>query len=106
MINHPLTEELKSILDIPYNFYIEGYSDLKALLKARLFKLVDEDFDNDFVSFSKFTKKQKDSLYTLLINNDLFDDDNKLKFIKKTDWNSAENIEYYIEEEEEEELPF
>ena len=32
MINHPFTEDLKSKLDIPYNFYIEGFSDFIALI--------------------------------------------------------------------------
>ena len=44
-------------------------------MKAKLFNLVDEDFDNDFVSFLKFTKNKKIAF--------IFDDDNKLKFIKK-----------------------
>ncbi|WP_232815749.1 DUF4062 domain-containing protein [Chryseobacterium capnotolerans] len=38
MINHPLVEELRTILDIPYNFYIEGFNDMKELLSARGYK--------------------------------------------------------------------
>lgn len=34
-IDHPLVGRLKKLLDVPYNFYIEGYKDLKALLNAR-----------------------------------------------------------------------
>src|SRR5690606_10654063 len=34
MINHPLVEALRTKLDIPYNFYIEGFNDMKQLLVA------------------------------------------------------------------------
>lgn len=43
MINHPLTETLRTKLDIPYNFYIEGFHDMKKLLDARGFKEIEAD---------------------------------------------------------------
>ncbi|KFF24891.1 DUF4062 domain-containing protein [Chryseobacterium vrystaatense] len=106
MINHPFTEDLKAILDIPYNFYIEGFNDLTALLKARFFKLEDPNWEKDLENYYLFVKRQKAKIYTLLINHEIFDDDDKLKFIRRTDWN-AENIDYSIEDDEDDDdLPF
>ena len=61
MINHPFTEDLKSKLDIPYNFYIEGFSDFIALMKARFFKMIDNNYGQDdgidlFYKFNNFVK--------------------------------------------------
>ncbi|WP_394660546.1 DUF4062 domain-containing protein [uncultured Chryseobacterium sp.] len=106
MINHPFTEDLKVKLEIPYNFYIEGFTDLVSLLKARFFKLQNENFEKDFTFFYEFVKQQKGKIYTLLINQEIFDNDNKLKFIKRTDWFDG-NIEYYIEDDnDDDDLPF
>lgn len=36
-INHPLIEQMRNELEIPYNFYVEGFKDLNELLSARGF---------------------------------------------------------------------
>jgi hypothetical protein len=107
MINHPFTEDLKSKLDIPYNFYIEGFSDFIALMKARFFKMIDNNYgqDDGIDLFYKFVKKQKGKVYTLLVNQEVFDEDNRLRFIRRTDW-SDNFIEYYIEDDDDDDLPF
>lgn len=86
MINHPLTETLKTILNIPYNFYIEGLSDMKEILKARNFKEIEHFFLDNNDSFSRWSKTQNRKTYILEVSNSLFDEDKKLKFIKRTDW--------------------
>ncbi len=107
MINHPFTEDLKSKLDIPYNFYIEGFSDFTALMKARFFKMIDNNYgqDDGIDLFYKFVKKQKGKVYTLLVNQEVFDEDNRLRFIRRTDWSDS-FIEYYIEDDDDDDLPF
>ena len=107
MINHPFTEDLKSKLDIPYNFYIEGFSDFIALMKARFFKMIDNNYgqDDGIDLFYKFVKKQKGKVYTLLVNQEVFDEDNRLRFIRRTDWSDS-FIEYYIEDDDDDDLPF
>ena len=107
MINHPFTEDLKSKLDIPYNFYIEGFSDFIALMKARFFKMIDNNYgqDDGIDLFYKFKKKKKGKVYTLLVNQEVFDEDNRLRFIRRTDWSDS-FIEYYIEDDDDDDLPF
>ena len=107
MINHPFTEYLKLKLDIPYNFYIEGFSDFIALMKARFFKMIDNNYgqDDGIDLFYKFVKKQKGKVYTLLVNQEVFDEDNRLRFIRRTDWSDS-FIEYYIEDDDDDDLPF
>jgi hypothetical protein len=106
MINHPLTEILSIKLDVPYNFYIEGYYDMKNLLDARGFKEVEAEFldDDDFVS--RWVKKVNRKIYILRISDKIFDEDKKLKFIKKTDWNDDFVELKEAEEPPEDDLPF
>jgi len=110
-INHPLVQSLRETLDIPYNFYVEGYEDLNQLLVARGMKREDEDeydewlFDSDYYHWSKSTIRK---LITLKISRSIFDEEGRLKFFKKTDWND----EYFqfIENEKitvtDDDLPF
>ena len=106
MINHPLVESLRNILEIPYNFYVEGFSDLMQLLNARGYKQVEADpwDDEDFVSIWVEKTQRKD--LTLTISDLLFDEENKLKFITRTDWNDSYIIFKETEKEEEDDLPF
>ena len=85
MINHPLVENIKTKLEIPYNFYIEGVDDMRKLLVARSFKEVC--FDNPiYYEWEKIENRKK--IY-LKIDSSLFED-GKLKFIKRTDWKNNE----------------
>ncbi|MBK7359192.1 MAG: DUF4062 domain-containing protein [Saprospiraceae bacterium] len=106
MINHPLTETLRTKLDIPYNFYIEGFHDMKKLLDARGFKEIEADlFDNDdFVS--EWVKTANRKKHILKISDGLFDEDKKLKFIKRTDWNEEFVQLKETEEPQDDDLPF
>lgn len=106
MINHPLVEELRNILDIPYNFYIEGFNDMKELLSARGYKYeapLPFDFEeNDYEVFEKTNNRR---IYRLEVSKSIFDDDLKLKFIKKPDL-SDDFVLHEEEEEDDDELPF
>ncbi len=105
MINHPFTEDLKAKLVIAYNFYIEGYDDLLALLKSRSFILEIYDLEENFEFYYKFIRKQNSKIYTLLINHNVFDEEHKLKFIKRTDW-VQDNVRFIVEDDEDDDLPF
>ncbi len=100
-INHPLVERIKNELDIPYNFYIEGKEDLDGLLKARGYefegntdRMISSDEEEPHYIWYKETNKKK---FTLHIFKKIFDDDDKLKFIRKSDWNN-DNFSLVIEE--------
>jgi len=98
MINHPLVEELKNQLEIPYNFYIEGIKDMNELLEARGYK------ENSHEPlYSEWQKTGNRKIYILKISNSLFES-GKLKFIKRTDWKDADFI--LSTEEEDDDLPF
>ena len=100
-INHPLIGELRNLLNIPYNFYIEGIVDLEALIKARGFEKVKTKFNDDFLEWQREVF-QKVSI--LKISKKIFDKDGKLKFFKATDWNKK-NISF-IEKDKDDDLPF
>lgn len=105
MINHPLVERIRNDLQIPYNFYFEGFKDMRELLKARSYVCVDDFLilEENYL-FVKDTVKKK---MTLSISGSLFDDENTLKFIKKTDWND-QWVSYTEEDkiEDDDDLPF
>lgn len=105
MINHPFTEDLKVTLGIQYNFFIEGYDDLLALLRARYYKLENYEYEEDLEFYYQFVKKQNFKIYTLLINHNVFDEEHKLKFVKRTEWN-MENIKQYVADDDDDDLPF
>ncbi len=106
MINHPLVEELRNILDIPYNFYIEGFNDMKELLSARGYKYeVPLPFGNEIDDYEIFEKSNNRKRYRLEVSKSIFDDDLKLKFIKKPEWNNN-FVLHEEEEEDDDELPF
>lgn len=108
MINHPLVESIRTQLSVPYNFYIEGFLDMKELLEARGFKEADFlpwDIDNGVSEWTKTVNRKKQILH---ISDSLFDDDKKLKFIKRTEWNDdffkLSEVEEVVTEEDD--LPF
>lgn len=90
-INHPLVEVIRNELEVPYNFYIEGIKDLNELLKARGFKrddfseILGETGLEQYYYWDKLATRKK---YDLKISQNIFEE-GKLKFIKKTDWNSS-----------------
>lgn len=106
MINHPLTETLRTKLDIPYNFYIEGFPDLKALLEARGFKLISTDLFATDRLVLEWTKSANRKKHILKIADSLFDEDMKLRFIKRTDWKDEYVQLTESEELEDDDLPF
>lgn len=102
MINHPLVETLRTKLEIPYNFYIEGLQDLKQLLNARSFKELEVMPWDEFSLWGKSVNRKE---ITLTISNLLFDEDKKLKFLKRTDW-KEEYVKIQEKEEAVDDLPF
>ena len=106
MINHPLVESLKIKLDIPYNFYIEGYHDMNKLFDARGFKELKPEFiDNSDLAY-EWIKTNNRKQYILKVSNQIFDEENKLRFIKRTDWKYDYVSFNEVEVPEDDELPF
>jgi hypothetical protein len=105
-INHPLVETLREYLDIPYNFYIEGKADLNQLLVARGFKQDEPapwESEGEFLIWDKDTGRKN---IKLKVSHILFDEDGRLKFIKKSDWNGGTVELKEIEKAVEDDLPF
>ena len=76
--NHPLVSSIKSLLKIPYNFYIEGIKDLNSLLVARNYKRVEKTM--------VWVSAQKSEKLILTLSDKLFDGNNKLKNMKASEW--------------------
>ncbi len=100
MINHPLVEEIKEYLRIDYLFYIQELLDVENLLKARSFNGINSDENYWNFEHIRRNKKQKIS-----ISREIFDDDFKLKFYKKTEWKKS-FVKFIEEEDEDDDLPF
>ena len=105
MINHPLVDELKANLSIPYNFYFEGFEDVSQLITARGYSFSEEFPFGDSEPYYEWEKTVNGRHYSLRIEKEVFDEDQKLKFIKKTDWNDG-YVTLVIEEKEDDDLPF
>lgn len=106
MINHPLVEELKSKLDVTYNFYFEGLEDVKQLLRARGYSFDEELPFGDPEPNYEWKKSHNRKDYRLKISKDVFEEDNRLKFIRKSDWKDDYVSLEVIESEEDDALPF
>jgi hypothetical protein len=85
MISHPLTESIKSDMGVKYNFYIEGFEDLQAYLKAYGYDVIDE---NPIFGPYEFVRNANNNIHRFEIDMNIFDEEKRLKFYKKTDWNS------------------
>lgn len=98
MINHPLTGELKVKLKIEYPIYIEEMMDVDKLVRAKGFNGIE-----DTESHWMWERELRGERVTLGVSRELFDSEDKLKFLKKTDWDDS----YLITQREEyDELPF
>lgn len=106
-INHSLVETIRTLFKIPYNFYIEGISDLNELLSARGVKEIELDpFFEEDDGYYHWEKDTKRKTITLRISKSLFDEEGRLKFVKKSDW--TEDYVLYSENDkpEDNDLPF
>lgn len=96
-IDHPLVGRLKKLLDVPYNFYIEGENDLKALLNARGYHPTDEN--------GVWTGGLNKENNKLTISMDLFDN-GKLKYIRHDEWQDDYVTLVSLDPISEDNLPF
>ncbi|WP_430816558.1 DUF4062 domain-containing protein [Carboxylicivirga sp. RSCT41] len=104
-INHPLVETLRTILDIPYNFYIEGTKDLDSLLVARGYRNTSSGLP-EIEGIYTWAKDTNKTSHQIKISTELFDKEGKLIFVKKSDWND-EYLQYNeFEIADLEDLPF
>ena len=96
-IDHPLVGRLKKLLDVPYNFYIEGENDLKALLNARGYHPTDES--------GVWTGGLNKENNKLTISMDLFDN-GQLKYIRHDEWQDEYVTLVSLDPITEDNLPF
>lgn len=107
MINHPLIDTLREKLKIPYNFYIDGESDLAKLIEARGYSKSEGDlpWEDDLI----WIKYNQNGLVkeTLSIANSIFED-GKLKSYTKSNWdeNFVKQTFETIAIENKDDLPF
>lgn len=106
MINHPLVERIRAILKITYNFYFEGLADVSQLLHARRYVPVEEDFLEPSPYYQWLNGDGRKTAL-LSISKSVFEDDDKLKFIRKSDWND-EWVVWEVKEDnsDDDDLPF
>lgn len=103
-VNHPIVNKLKQILFIDYNIYVEGKSDLEALLKSRGYSFVEDLIAPPY--WERIYKRQSGkTIRRIYIDENLFDDD-KLKYIKPADWNDDFIKVDEIKDEPDDDLPF
>lgn len=76
-VNHPFVGRLKALLNIPYNFYIDGENDLKALLNARSYYYQKKD--------DVWVKDTEGKKYVLKIASDIFENGH-LKYLRPQEW--------------------
>lgn len=97
-VNHPLVGRLKELLRIPYNFYIDGESDLKELLNARSYH-----YDK---TTGNWIKDTKDKQFVLNISPELFENGH-LKYLRPQEWNDDFVTRTTIEKNDgDDDLPF
>lgn len=83
-VNHPIVNRLKQILSISYNIYIEEISDLDALLKSRGYSYV---YFTNVSYWERVYKRGNDNMCKrIYVDESLFDENKKLKYIKAADW--------------------
>jgi len=92
MLNHSLILWLKEKLTITYNFYILDFNDLRSILRTQGFFYRDALYirgNKTYFEFSRLffrTINQKNEEKRILISTELFDEQNKLKYIEKNDF--------------------
>lgn len=96
-IDHPMVGRLKKLLDVPYNFYIEGENDLKALLNARGYHPTDEN--------GVWTGGLNKENNKLTIAMDLFENGH-LKYIRHDEWKDEYVTLISLDPITEDNLPF
>lgn len=108
MINHPFIASLKNKLHIPYNFYIEDTNDLNMLLEARGYSIASAQTPLD--NYYSWIRLSKDGAIkeSMSICKEIFDPENKLKYINRTNWDEGYVIQTYltIPSSKEDDLPF
>lgn len=104
MINHPLVEKLTNTLQIPYKFYIMEISDLDDLLTARQFKAVISVVGKDeYITWVRSTRRKD---YIVKVNINIFGENDKLKFFRKSDWQESYFTYEEIDKNVDDDLPF
>lgn len=101
MINHPIVESLKEVLRIQYPFYIHEMMDVDKILKAYGFKGID-----DSTKYWRWERILRGKKKQIEISRKLFDKDDKLKFMKMTDWKDDYVKSIETNDYENEDLPF
>jgi len=105
MINHPLVGNLTQSLSINYKVYIEHFKDLNELLKARGFVQAENTINDAFETYFQWTRSTNKMNQKVLISFELFEDDQRLKFMRQSEW-KEDYFSYEEEQKDDDDLPF
>lgn len=86
LANHPAFGQIKTLLKIPYRIFFSSLEEMNDLLVARSYYPVDEE-DWDDPSESEWVNTKGKSNLLLKIDNDIFDEDKKLRAYTPDNWN-------------------
>lgn len=101
LTNHPIFEDIREKIGMPYRVFFTNKKELVALLKARGYKLVDPDqWDNGTQnSHEEWLNGRVEPNHLLKIAFNIFDEDEKLKIFTPDEWNNDWVISYELEPE-------
>lgn len=85
MLNHPLVNQIKSLLGLSFKFYINGMDDLNGLLSSRSYYRTPEDDSEEYYTWTiDFPWEHK----ILSISRNIFKENGHLKYYSVEDWKS------------------
>lgn len=85
MLNHPLVNQIKSLLGLSFKFYINGMDDLNGLLSSRSYYRTPEDDSEEYYTWAfEFPWEHK----ILSISKNIFKENGHLKYYSVEDWKS------------------
>ncbi len=83
--NHPIFDQIRKLLDIPYRIFFTNLDEFEAWIKARNFESVGEEhWDEDDVMEWLSTHRKKQWLFK--IAKDVFDEDGRLRIFTPEEW--------------------
>lgn len=84
--NHPIVNAIKKALNISYNIYIEGETDLQSLMKTYGYQIAED--ENHQLNWVKEILNQQDRIQIrIYVSPLLFDENGKLKYFNVSEWN-------------------
>ncbi len=87
--SHPIFNQLKKMLKIPYRIYFTNKSEFEAWLRARGFSMMVEELW-DSPNFIEWTETRGKKIHLLKFNKSIFDAEGRLKIFTPEEWKEAD----------------